>query len=510
MSLSLRKVLPLVAAYAVVAALWILLSDLVLGGLLDDAGAITWFQTIKGLGFVALTSLILLIAFLRYTREYNTQLHRIAEQRAKLDMLSQFQESVIDNASVWINVLDTQAEVSVWNKAAEQISGYARDEVLGNPDIWLWLYPDPEYRAEVTQAVTDILDQGMEVAGFETRIRAKSGEIKTISWHSRRFFDRSGDIAGAIAIGQDISARKRAEQALVERERQLASLMGSLPGMAYRCLDDEYWTMQFVSDGCLQLTGYSSEDLVNNQKCPFVSLIHEDDAKHVLGEVAKATREERRFTVEYRIRHKDGGEKWVWEQGREVCIDGNRYLEGIIVDITQRKFMEQELELLATRDALTGLYNRRELELQFREELARAQRYDRPLALLWIDVDHFKSVNDRFGHRVGDDVLRMLGRLLETGIRTVDYAARYGGEELAVVLPDQGLSGAVEMAERLRRLVQESPIEIDGASDVTITISVGVAVYPDHGATHEELFEAADRAMYLAKQQGRNSVCRAG
>ncbi len=500
---------PIVVGYAVIAALWITLSDTLLEQWLHTPEDITRFQTYKGWGFVIATSAMLLAGILRYTRDYNRQLRRIAEQSSKLSTLSQFQESVIDNASTWINVLDPEAKVTVWNKAAEQISGYTREEVLGNSSIWELLYPDPDYRAEVTQTAMEILDHGSEVEDFETRIRTKGGKIKIISWNSRRFFDESKQTAGSIAIGQDITARKQAEQTLVERERQLATLMSNLPGMAYRCLNDDFWTMKFVSNGCQQLTGYTPDALLDNHEIAYASIVHAKDRMLVMNEIQQALAENLRFAVEYRICRKDGREAWVWEQGQGVLVDEQQYLEGIIIDITQRKAMETELSHLATRDPLTGLYNRRELEQQFREELMRARRYERPLSLLWIDVDHFKEVNDCFGHHVGDEVLRQLGKLLESSIRTMDYVARYGGEELAVVLPEMQNNLAMEMAERLRRLVESKRMLVGESYQVGITISVGVASYPEHGSNIEELLEAADRAMYQAKQGGRNKVCNA-
>ncbi len=499
----------IVAVYAVFGALWILYSDILLGWWLNDPEEITRFQTYKGWFFIAVTSLMLLAGLLRYTDKYSKQWHRGTEQRSELSLLNQFQESVIDNASIWINVLDPSANVVVWNKAAEQISGYTREEVLGNPEIWEWLYPDPYYRAEITQTALDILDWGSEVEGFETYIMTKDGKEKVISWNSRRFFDEQGMITGSIAIGQDVTASKQVELALVESERQLATLMANLPGMAYRCLNDQSWTMKFVSNGCQLLTGYTPSALLNNRDLSYDSIIHRDDRLNVKYEVNQALAEDRSFAIEYRILRKDGQEIWVWEQGQKVHVSGNNYIEGIIIDISKRKAMEHELQLLATHDILTGLYNRREMERQLKEELIRAQRYNRSLSLLWIDVDHFKAINDCFGHQAGDEVLRQLGELLESSIRTMDYAARYGGEELAVVLPEMEQAVVMEMAERLRWLVESKRMKINESSQTNITISVGVATYPVHGTTVEELLEAADQAMYRAKKNGRNQVCQA-
>jgi diguanylate cyclase (GGDEF)-like protein/PAS domain S-box-containing protein len=501
-----RKAFQVALVYFVVAGLWISLSDTLLEKWLSNPMEISRYQTLKGWGFVVVTALALLWITLHYMLIQERQVQRYQEQRAELRLLNQFWASVVDNASVWINVLDTSARVTVWNKAAEQISEYTRDEVLGNAEIWQWIYPDPEYRECITRDANEILNQGKEVAGYETRIHTKSGQQKIIAWNSRRFFDEEGNIVGSIAIGRDITAHKQTEEALVERERQLATLMSNLPGMAYRCQDDENWTMQFVSNGCSQLIGYSSDALVNNREISYASIVHEDDLPLLSEEIRRAVSEKRPFAVEYRIHRQDGSEIWVWEQGQGVTVDGKQYLEGIVMDISQRKAMEQELAILASRDTLTDLYNRRKMEQQFREELNRACRYQRPLSLLWIDVDHFKSVNDLFGHQAGDEVLKKLGQLLVSGIRSVDYAARYGGEELAVILPEMDETSAMDMAERLRSLVEKTAFVIDDALEVTITISVGVASYPTHGATQDALLRAADHAMYRAKENGRNRV----
>jgi diguanylate cyclase (GGDEF)-like protein len=168
--------------------------------------------------------------------------------------------------------------------------------------------------------------------------------------------------------------------------------------------------------------------------------------------------------------------------------------------------MEQELAWLATRDALTGLYNRRELMQQFQEAVLRGAGGPRPLAVLLLDVDHFKRVNDSFGHATGDEVLRRIGELLRTNVRQTDSAARYGGEELVVVLPAMASAEALEAAERLRTLVAAQRIAAGDGRTLAITVSVGVAVFPEHGKTPKELLESADRALYRAKHAGRDCV----
>ena len=143
--------------------------------------------------------------------------------------LNQYLESVIDNANVWMNVLDEKANVMIWNKAAEQISGYSREEVIGNDKIWKWLFPDDEYRNYVTTKVAAIIQKGKEVMDSETTIRCKNGEFRIISWHSLNLLDEKGAPIGSIAIGRDITEYKQSEEALKESERRYRNLFENSP-----------------------------------------------------------------------------------------------------------------------------------------------------------------------------------------------------------------------------------------------------------------------------------------
>ncbi len=494
------------ALYAVTAVAWIFVSDFLLVLLVDDPDNFIQYHSLKDWTFVLITILLVFYLVRFHLRKYSHYMHKFKSQRSEMHILSQFRKSIIDNASIWINVLDRQGHVTVWNKAAEQLSGYRREEVLKNAKIWEWLYPDLEYRASVRKLSHQTIEEGVELQGFETVIHTKSGEEKIISWNSRRFLNDTDEVMGAIVIGHDITERKRAQRALQEREHQLVNLMDNLPGMAYRRLNDDMWTMKFVSSGCRKLTGYDSTELMDNRELSFASILHEDDLTNIRRMISRAQALKRSFAMEYRIRRRDGNLIWVWEQGRSLTIGKAQFLEGIILDINQRKIMERELERLATHDPLTGLYNRRELEQQLSDELARAHRYQRPLSLLLLDVDHFKVINDRFGHLVGDQVLRQLSQLLQSCVRAVDYVARYGGEELVIVLPEVDGQEALEMAERLRGLVEAKQMPVADDKQVGVTVSIGIASFPLHGRDIAHLFRKADEAMYRAKREGRNRV----
>lgn len=165
--------------------------------------------------------------------------------------------------------------------------------------------------------------------------------------------------------------------------------------------------------------------------------------------------------------------------------------------------LQARLQEQATRDALTGLYNRRYCDETLERELARCQRDGQELSVLMIDLDHFKQINDRYGHQAGDEVLRALAHLLNEQVRTSDVACRYGGEEFLVLLPGAGLESALQRAEAWRRAVASVPVR-HGSDEIRATLSIGIATYPGQGETSKTLLRAADMALYQAKVDGRN------
>lgn len=164
------------------------------------------------------------------------------------------------------------------------------------------------------------------------------------------------------------------------------------------------------------------------------------------------------------------------------------------------------LEELVSRDPLTGLHNVRHLQEMLPVVLERTRRSHRPASLIMLDLDHFKKINDTWGHEVGNIALRQAARLLCSHVRIVDIVCRYGGEEFIIVLPDTGLRQAVQIAERIRRAIEETPVEHDGGR-FHMTASLGVDVYlPRDKRSPEAFIEDADRMLYQAKESGRNRV----
>lgn len=193
-------------------------------------------------------------------------------------------------------------------------------------------------------------------------------------------------------------------------------------------------------------------------------------------------------------------------------IGGKLALISLIIDVTERTRAEREVQALqerlldqSTHDALTGLYNRRYLEDTLGRELTSAERHGHPVSVIMGDLDHFKSVNDRYGHLAGDEVLRVFGGLMKQHARGSDIYCRYGGEEFLLVLPQMPEDKAVERAEQLRSAMVATPV-LYGETPIMVTASFGVATFPRDGRTGDELITAADSALYAAKAAGRNRV----
>ena len=260
-----------------------------------------------------------------------------------------------------------------------------------------------------------------------------------------------------------------------------------------------------------RITGHPASDFIDNRVRTYESVIHPDDRAGVEHAVMAAVSRNEPFTMDYRVLHRDGGMRWVHEQGRGALDENGELslLDGAIFDITARKEMEAELSHLAFHDALTGLPNRALLAEHLDLALARARRNGTQAAVLFIDLDDFKLINDDFGHAAGDDLLRVVAGRLRQVVRETDTVARQGGDEFLVLASDMpstaepGVSSeALLLAERVRQALTP-PVRISGM-DVYVSASIGIAMFPGDADTAEDLLKRADTAMYRAKDAGRD------
>ena len=190
--------------------------------------------------------------------------------------------------------------------------------------------------------------------------------------------------------------------------------------------------------------------------------------------------------------------------------DGLPVIYILLNDVSVLKASEERLRLLSITDSLTGIFNRRHFIEESEREIARARRYALSSGLLLLDIDHFKRINDTYGHTIGDDALKAFAAACQKALRTNDILGRLGGEEFAVFLPQTDADGAALVAERIRGAVEEIAVPLDGGGAVRFTVSVGVAAAANGEQPVDTLLSRADEALYQAKAAGRNRVVRAG
>ncbi len=237
--------------------------------------------------------------------------------------------------------------------------------------------------------------------------------------------------------------------------------------------------------------------------------IHPDDHERTVTEIKNhMVRHTSNFENEHRLRHGSGDYMWVHARGAAIWGDDARPMRiaGSIRDITQRKDTELRLVFDATHDPLTGLFNRGHLMSMLEIAVHAAIRYDYALSLVLCDLDNFKNINDRYGHRAGDKVLTAFGKLVSEQLRVEDIAGRYGGDEFTFVFPHANASEATIVAERVRTRFAAVKVRSDEGEPVSCSATFGIAELKPAHANEKALLAAADAALYEAKRAGRNCV----
>lgn len=567
-----------------------------------------------------------------------------------------------DPAILWKRTSDGNIIFEKYNPAADAISNNRIGEKLGL-SVKEFFRDSPD----VIQRFYDCFETGISKRYETNCVLTTTGEEK---WLLADYIKISEDYLLNITI--DINEQKKVERSLIEKQRQLSTLFENLPGMAYRCRNDHEWTMEFVSAGILELTGYPNEDLIENKKRSYARLIHPEDQTMVWETIQDALGQKQSFEMRYRIETADHQEKWVWEKGQGIFDEDGELqaIEGFISDVTEQvnseiaaekamlqaqalkqalEELSSELELsqvlrrilislktvlnfdsatlflkdqdhlkvvaargfehtarlinktfpsndfllkeiqntktpiilddaqkdsrfkswegadhvhgwmgvplfrhdqfiglmtldnqkpaayseedavlaqsfansaaivienaklfeqtqqLALTDTLTGIYNRRYFYELAQKEFARSKRYQDPLSVIMIDLDHFKNINDRFGHLAGDQVLVQFVQRIQSELRESDLFARFGGEEFIILLPETNLGDATQVAERLREVTSDYPFLLVTAQTF-LTISLGVSCFKFTSISLDQLIDESDKALYEAKQLGRNRV----
>jgi diguanylate cyclase (GGDEF)-like protein/PAS domain S-box-containing protein len=336
---------------------------------------------------------------------------------------------------------------------------------------------------------------------YEMQMPIAAGEDRQMLYNKVSFVDQRGDVAGVIGVITDVTRYKETERALEASEARFRVLTESSIDLI--SVIDAGGVMQYQSAALRHLLGF---DPVESAGRNVFDLVHKDDAEHVRAAFRRLT-ETRALTepVEFRLRHRDGSWRTFESLGTN-CLD-NPHIRGLVWnsrDVTDRKVIQQRIQHLAYHDNLTGLPNRGLLQDRLARSIARAERAGKKVAVLFIDLDNFKNINDTLGHDVGDELLRQVSRRLSDCVRLEDTIARQGGDEFIVLLDslDDGRNASIVAQKVLNQL--RLPLNL-GGTEQHVSGSVGIAVYPEDGRDAQTLMKNADTAMFHGKGLGKNT-----
>lgn len=388
------------------------------------------------------------------------------------------------------------------NQAFFEITGY-REEDVGNGLYFTDILTLEDFK-RAKEKISGLI-RGDKTESSEYFAIKKDGTTFPILVSTVAINDENGDFTGFRSVALDITNRKKEEELLREvEERWQFALEGSGDGV----WDWNFETNEvFYSKRFKEILGFDESEW-KNERSEAMDRIHPDDYENVLVQINNHLQgSTSNYSSEYRIKHKDGTYLWTHDRGKVIRWDGNGKplrMIGTCSDITPRKKLEEKIKELAYRDQLTNLPNRLLFNDRLDLTIASSRRNNKKFALIILDIDKFKKINDNYGHDIGDQLILHVGKKIESLLRKSDTIARFGGDEFLLLLPEiKDEQDAEKIAEKIFNTFQEKFML--GEKKLSVTVSMGIAIYPEHGDNISTILKNADLALYEVKNMGRNS-----
>ena len=444
-----------------------------------------------------------------YEKLSNNTLQLMYELRKHQEL----ENSLAETNNLLMSVIDTSPVRIFWKDKDLNYLGcnlvFAKDagevnsaNIIGKNDFQLcWSDQAKLYRADDFQ----VMESCIPKLFFEEQQTTTDGSIIWLSTSKVPLYDKHNKVVGVIGLYEEITTRKNAEIAL-KAEKETAQNYLDIVGVMILVLDLNKNVKQINRYGC-EILGYTAEEIIGKNWAENFTPLR---CQNSVASVADSLLQKEQNSIIYfenLVLAKDGKEHLIgWRNSTLYDQDGK--VIGILTsgeDITERKENEEKISYLANFDSLTSLPNRNQLDIRIKELLSLSSRHKNEVAIMFLDLDHFKDINDSLGHNTGDQLLVEASKRLKSVLRHEDTIARLGGDEFIILLPNISMLGASQVAQKLLNVFNAS--FVIEAYELKISGSIGIALFPSDGTEFETLYKNADTAMYRAKQDGRNRFC---
>jgi diguanylate cyclase (GGDEF)-like protein/PAS domain S-box-containing protein len=412
--------------------------------------------------------------------------------------------STIDEIEVYVFSKDLNGKYTYVNEAVARLFGKPKNDIIGCDDSHFFALQESN---DIRTHDQIVLKEGKTVREEERNIVSATGEEKYYMTVKSPLKDSKGEIQGLLGVSTDITSRKAIEKELHQNREMLSSIFDNIDACVY--LKNNQYQFEYINPQTEVVFGQTLSEIVGRKGSDFLpaeisELFHATDRQVI--------EEKETVRVEEVVPLEDGSTKSYWSIKVPLLNDHGEVdkMIGFSTDITEITELRAELEkrveeeycqrkkqeVLAQTDALTGIFNRLKIDIELANALTYANSYGTELSIILIDIDHFKQVNDQFGHQKGDEILRSITECVTDKIRSFDKFGRWGGEEFLIICPRTDLNGALILAEKLRASIE---------STIQQTASFGVTAFQTNDTLDAMLYRA-DKALYKAKNNGRNLV----
>jgi len=433
---------------------------------------------------------------------FQTFSHDITERKQAQDTLRQSEEkyrTFIETIQDGYYEIDLNGKYTFVNDVICEHLQHSREELIGQDNR---LYQTKENAKKVYLAFKEVYLTGKSVKAFEMEVIRKDGTIQIAEVSISLIRNTKGTPISFRGTSRDITGRKQMEEALRQSEGKYRSILETIQEGYFEV--DLAGSFTFCNDSMFRLYGYSKEELMGMNNRQYTDKENSKKVFQTFNKVYSTGEPAEGF--DWQIIRKNGDKRYI-EASVSLKKDSSGKpigFRGIVRDVTERKKAEQQLNHMATHDALTGLPNRSMSSQLLNHAIQSAQRHKRQLAVFFIDLDRFKTINDSLGHEAGDQLLQEIARRFRQSLRAVDVVARLGGDEFIILIEEVGdLTQVANVAHKILTTAIK-PMVLLG-EECRVTASIGISIYPRDGEDEQSLMKNADMAMYFSKEEGRNN-----